>query len=139
MIEWIRGLFKKNNKKDDESQKKDEAYFLANRYYLQSINPEDIDEYLNGLSEQDRKEYEAEASIIFNSRVFKREIKYLLAQQALYVASQVKDWEKSLVGRGTINGIGLVEDRFRILNSRHQENIKPKESFDKYGLIPETE
>lgn len=116
---------------------KDAPYFLVNRHYLSSIKPDDLDEYLIKLNESERREYEAEASTIFNNPVFKREIKYLLGQQVLFISNESGNWEQVLLGRGTINGIGLIEDRFNLLNSRHLENIGPsKEAVDKFGLLP---
>ena|SRR3990167_5661073 len=115
---------------------KDAPYFLINRYYLSSIKPEDADEYLSDLTEQEKKEYESEASTVYNNPVFKKEIKHLLGLQSLYVSSQVENWERSLVGRGTINGIGLVLDRFETLHSRHLENVKLPEDVNRFDLLP---
>lgn len=117
---------------------KDAPYFLVNRHYLLSVKPEDSDEYVEGLNESEKRAYEAEASTVFNSKVFQREIKYLLGHQALFVATQATNWEQSLIGRGNVNGIGLILDRFQDLNSRHLENIRrPEAAVDKHGLLPE--
>lgn len=114
------------------------AVILANRHYFMSVKPEDSDEYYEGLNENEKKTYEAEASTVFNSKVFQREIKYLLGHQALFVANQASNWEQSLIGRGNVNGIGLIHDRFQDLNSRHLENIRrPEAAVDKHGLLPE--
>lgn len=118
-----------------EEPKKNLAFFLANRHYLGSINTTDGDEYLETCTESERREYETQASLIFNNSVFKREVKRLLALQANFIASESEDWEQTLMGRGTINGIGLFEDRFALLNSRHLENIKrPEENVDNSPL-----
>lgn len=115
--------------------KKDLTYLLANRHYFSSINPGDFDEYLLTTTESERKEYEAQASIIFNNSVFKREIKHLFALQSLFISNECENWEQSLLGRGTTNGIGLVEDRLQLLNARHLQNIaKPEADVDNSPL-----
>ena len=121
-----------------EEEPKDAPYFLVNRHYLLSVKPEDADEYLEISNESERREYEAEASTVFNNKVFKRELKHLFALQALFVANEATNWEQSLIGRGNVNGIGLVLDRFEELNSRHLENVRrPEPALDKHGLLPE--
>lgn len=123
---------------DKEPAKVEPAYLLANRHYFLSIKPEDVDEYLEISNESDRRAYEAEASTVFNSKVFKKELKHLLAVQALFVANEAKNWDQNLIGRGNVNGIGLVLDRFEELNSRHLDNVKrPEPPIDKHGLLPD--
>lgn len=99
------------------------------------LNVLDLDEYLEKLTEQEKKDYEAEASMIYNNKVFRKELKYLFGQQALYVATQSDNWDRTLVGRGSVNGIALVEERFKTLDSRYKDRIKPVEEFDKHGLM----
>lgn len=111
--------------------------FKRNRHYMASIEVDDFDEYLATLTEQEKKDYEAEASVIFKNKVFQRELKHLEALQARYVAAECENWERNLVGRGTMNGIGLVLDRFQLLNSRHLANTKPQDNSDPHGLMPE--
>lgn len=115
---WL-GIEDKTEEKPQEA-----SYFLVNRHYLQSINIEDLDEYLTSMSESERKEYEAEASLIFTNKAFQREIKHLLGEQALFIANQSGNWEQVILGRGTVNGVGLIDDRFKLLYSRHLDNIK---------------
>lgn len=107
----------------------------VNQHYLASIKPSDLDEYLETLTEQEKKEYEVNASLVYSNPVFLKEMKHLLASQTLFIANQSANWEQNLIGRGTINGIGLVEDRFKLLNARHFENIKrPEQSGDNFPL-----
>lgn len=99
------------------------------------LNVLDLDEYLKKLTEQEKKDYEAEASMIYNNKVFQKELKYLFGQQALYVATQSGNWDQTLVGRGSVNGIALVDERFKTLDSRYRDRVKPTEEFDKHGLM----
>ena len=138
MRKWLEVPDKSQENLLPEPPKDLTAVILANRHYLMSVKPADADEYLEGLTEGDRRAYEAEASTVFNSKVFQREIKYLLGHQALFVANQASNWEQSLIGRGNVNGIGLILDRFQDLSSRHLENIRrPEAAVDKHGLMPE--
>ena len=114
----------------------DDGVLIKNQKVLAEMKASELDEYLEELTEAEKKDYEAEASMIANSKVFQREIKYLFGGQALYIATQSANWDQTLVGRGTINGIALVEERFKLLDSRHKESIKPTEEFDKHGLMP---
>jgi len=144
-IEWLRDWWdtpsqrvqdKIYNQLQDKAMMSMKPIFEANRHYIASIGVEDFDEYLTTLSEQEKKDYEAEASVIFKNKVFQRELKHLESLQARYVAAECENWERNLVGRGTMNGIGLILDRFETLNARHLENTKPPEGSDPHGLMP---
>lgn len=113
--------------KDKVQEVKDAPYFLVNRHYLSSVKPGDADEYLTKLTNAERRQYEVDASLVYNNLVFQKEVKHLLALQVQFVANESSNWEQVLIGRGTVNGIGLIEDRFQLLNSRHFENIKRPE------------
>ncbi len=110
-------------------------YFLANRHYIHTINPNDFNETFEGMSDAEQRDYVAQASLVWANDVFQKEIKRMVAAQAIFVAANCESWEKSLIGRGGINGIGLVEERFKDLHSMHLESIQRVDEEDD-GVIP---
>jgi hypothetical protein len=116
-----------------EAEKNDIGYFLANRYYLSSVGPEHLDNVFNSMTERAKKDYVARASEIWANPIFREEIKRMEGSQSLFVSSECQNWEQSLVGRGTINGVGLVEDRFRRLHGMHLDNITQGKKVDEGG------
>ena len=93
---------------ENEQPKQDTLYFLVNRHYLSSISPTDADEYLDNLTESEKREYEANAALVLNNPTFQKEIKHLFALQSFFIANQSQNWEQTILGRGTVNGIGLI-------------------------------
>lgn len=126
MIAFFKKLWEKF-KIDVEQEKFNTAYFLVNRHYLSSVTLKDLDEqedFFRSMQESEKKAYVANASLIYSNPVFLQEVRRIFGAQALFVAAQSQNWDQSLVGRGTINGVGLVEDQFRKLHSIHLENVK---------------
>lgn len=139
MIEFFKKLFKNGRAPVEVRQKFDLAYFLANRHYLAQVQPEDLDDKLSKMSQSELQEHLARASEIWINPVFKEELRHMLGSQALFVAAECRDWQQSLIGRGTINGIGVVEERFKRLYGMHMDilmNSKKVEEEDK-ELIPQ--
>lgn len=136
MVKFFKRLFERTNKLKTrireleaelsrvEKEKHDVAYFLANRHYLESIDLKDLDRIFDGMKEQEKKDYIARASEIWANPVFLQELRRIIGSQSVFVSSQCFNWEQVLVGRGTINGVGLVEDCFRRLHSMHLDNLK---------------
>ena len=60
----------------------------------------------------------------------------MIDQQVYFLAERAGDGQWAF-GRGTINGMRLIQERFRALHSEHEEQKKPAEPFDPYAVIPE--
>ena len=93
--------------------------------------------HLETLTEGERKEYVNKASELFTSEVLNTEIDALIETQAYAMAQTYSGDLQHEFGKGTINGFELVRDHLRTLHAEHLENTKPKEMFDKFGLISE--
>jgi len=93
-----------------------------NRRAIQLIDPFNVEEF-EDMSESEKREYVAEVSRIYNSRMFQDAIKWLTKQQIEFIGKEAQTWEQVLIGRGNINGIGLVLERLRYLDGVHKDYI----------------
>jgi hypothetical protein len=105
-----------------------------NRRLIQLINPFQSIEF-DEMTETEKKEYVAEASRVFNSTAFQSVIKHLTKKQIEFIGMESQSWEQTLLGRGNINGIGLVLERLKFLDGIHKDYIR--EQQEKEGKIPE--
>lgn len=100
-----------------------------------AVNKEMIKEAKN-MEESERKGHEAEISKIFETKAFNRELESMADQQVYYLAGEARNELELAFGRGTINGIRLIQEHFGELDARHKERSKPEESFDPYDILP---
>ncbi len=97
---------------------------------LPSINKGDV-KYVKLMNEGARKRYVADASIVFENHAFQKEQNALIDTQVYFMAEESSQDEVSLsFGRGTINGIRLVSERFESMAMEHKSNIEPKKEHD---------
>lgn len=129
IIEYSRTLTK-----EAEDKKYNIAYFQMNRHYLFSLAPKDFDNVFDGMDGSQRRAYLANASLVWANPTFINEVKHMIAMQSVYVSSKCQNWDQNLVGRGTINGAGLFEERFKLLHSMHLENIKSPNVVEGNGI-----
>lgn len=87
------------------------------------------------MDEPTRKEYLRNAEEVWRNPVFKKEITMLIRKQENFIACWAEDEKQVLVGRGTINGVSLIEERLRELHSEYEATKPVTESFDKHSVI----
>ena len=97
---------------------------------LPSISKNNV-QYVKKMSPTARKNHVADASIIFENFVFKKEHDALIDTQVYFMAEESAQDDVSLsFGRGTINGIRLMYERFESMAMEHKSNIEPKKEPD---------
>jgi hypothetical protein len=87
---------------------------------------------------QDRANYCAVASSIYLSKPFQDIVKKIQYEQMMFTALQATGDAQSYMGRGTINGAALIEERFAALHAEHLKNTKPDpipEGAEKFDLL----
>jgi len=86
-----------------------------------------------GLSEDEIKE--RNAAVSSNFKIIELTIKRLLIAQQEFMANQCENEKQLLFGRGSINGISLVLEKFKKYKSQHDELTKPSEEFNPHKII----
>lgn len=108
------------NKKETDTP----SLLVIARHSLGSIDISDITNPDN-KPQKDYAEYTAQAAQFYN--FFKQEAEWMMKLQHDYWFTQADGENQMYFGRGTMNGIQLLLQRFEKLKDTHLENIKPKE------------
>ena len=88
-----------------------------------------------GMSEAERKQYVSTIAGVLE--ILQKELKWAEVQQLMHIGKSAENWEQVLIGRGSINAINVLLERWEAMNTEHQVNIKPKEEFDPHNPIGE--
>ena len=107
------------------------------RHQLGSINLKDMQEP-DKMEIGERKQYVSEIALITMKKPFRNEIDLLRHAQAFFMAELAQDMRQLDFGRGTMNGITLVLERFEALATEHLKNTEPAGDIDKNAPIEET-
>ena len=91
---------------------------------------------IRGMDEQEKKGHVAEIAKIHASQAFHREIESLIDQQVYFLAERALNDNELSFGRGTINGMRLIQERLLKLSLEHQERTKSQDVFDPYEITP---
>jgi hypothetical protein len=104
-----------------------------NRHQLGSINLNDrlVIHTLKGTA---RTNYIRSAELVFVNEAFKNEIKALIQAQLEFIANQASDFDQVLFGRGTINGLFILEEVFEKYHNEFIELTKQPEDFDRFEI-----
>lgn len=86
------------------------------RHTLGSIDLKDVSDP-DGIDEKDYTEYTAKAGQFYD--FFEKEAKWMMKLQHDYWFTQSNNWEQTMFGRGTTNGIQLLLDRFTKLKHEY--------------------
>ena len=81
------------------------------------------------------KAHNADISKIHDTKAFHREIESMIDQQVYFLAERARDEAQLSFGRGTINGLRLVQERFKDLHNQHLADKKPQEEFNPYEIL----
>lgn len=104
-----------------------------NRTKLGLLSVGDLKETTDGMTENERKEYVSQVSIAYS--LIKDEIETAIRLQVDHAIRSANSWEQVLIARGSINMGHVLLERFAALNTEHFDNIKPKETFDKFDTV----
>lgn len=107
------------------------------RHHLGSIDLSDLEE--KEMSEGERKEYCAAISAVWPR--LEKDIKKFLYRQLLFISNEAETWERVIFGRGTYNGIALLEEHWRQADAEHRGEVKEKspKKFDEHAPIGSVE
>lgn len=100
------------------------------RHQLGSVNPADI-RYIKSMTHNETDAHNDSISNIFISKAFSLEIQSLIDTQVYWMAQQSDGGRQHDFGKGTINGLSLVLERFEQLHGEVINKNKPKEEVDK--------
>lgn len=120
--------FKKNKKKTFSEKVTD-----LNRHELGSIDLSDR-LVIPNLKGESRMNYLRSAELVFNNESFKNEIKALVQAQLEFIANETTSFEQVLVGRGTLNGLFILEEVFEKYHNEFIELTKRPEDFDPFEV-----
>jgi hypothetical protein len=104
----------------------------------QILKVKDFSKVKKLMAPDERKRYVADASIVYNSPVFKDIINEIQYDQLVFMGLQSDNDRQLMIGRGTINGADLIEERFAKLHAEHIQNLedsKPIDESNKYDPI----
>jgi len=93
---------------------------------------------LSDISEKEQTPAERAAYCAAISASFPRleeDIKKLMYAQVLWGAKAAANWDQVVFGRGVLEGMALLLDRWRLANDEHLN--QREESFDKHNPLPE--
>lgn len=86
---------------------------------------------LDEMSDSEKRQYLAQAEAIYSNPVFQNELAILMQGQLELAIQLAQNYEQDLIARGSINGIGVVEERFNELHLKHKSIIPdPQEEED---------
>jgi len=85
------------------------------------------------LQESERLELYKLAKLIKTNKLFPLLVKHLINANGNYTVKEAQTMEQLVFGRGTINGLQLIQQEIDRLNLSYEDSIK-KEEFDKYEI-----
>ena len=104
--------------------------------HISAINKEAIGQ-IRGMEPQQIRAHEADISRIVDIKAFNLELESMADQQVYWLAEKALNETQLAFGRGTLNGINLIKERFVELAARHEQTKQKQGSFDPYTIIPE--
>jgi hypothetical protein len=110
-----------------------------NAQQLGLLRQSDFVEFDAAMEVNERKQYVSTISGILE--LLQRELRFAMAKQLEHIGQTAENWEQVLIGRGGINSLSVLLERFEKMNTEHQVNIKPKDipgkDFDPHSPIAE--
>jgi hypothetical protein len=107
------------------------------RHCLGSINLSDM-VVVDSLTPTDRLNYLKDAEGVFQNQVFQNELKMMVQAQLEFIGLNAANYEEVIMGRGTMNGIDLMLERFSALHNEYRQAIKPEDkNFNEFNPLPE--
>jgi hypothetical protein len=107
------------------------------RHVLGSINLSDVVD-INSFTPADKLNYLKEAEGVYQNEVFQNELKMMVQAQLEFIGLNAANYEEVIMGRGTMNGIDLMLERFSILHNEYRQAIKPEDkNFNEFNPLPE--
>lgn len=99
--------------------------YSVTRHQIGSIDKNEV-RYLEKMSHQDLDEHKSDISGIYMEPAFKRELNCMLDTQVYWLGQEADGDRQQTFGKGTINGISLVLERFELINSEIRKMREPK-------------
>lgn len=115
----------------------DTAPYAVTRKQLGSISPENV-QYIREMTVQEAIDHAQGIALIAKNDAFDREIDSLIDTQVYWMAQESDGLRQQDFGKGTVNGLCLIKERFHAIESEHDVRTKPKETLedlDKYEII----
>lgn len=107
------------------------------RHVLGSINLSDLVD-VNLLTPTDKLNYLKEAEGMFQNTTFQNELKTMIQAQLEFIALNAANYEEVIMGRGTMNGLSLMLERFSTLHNEYKQATKLEDKdFDPFNPLPE--
>jgi hypothetical protein len=95
----------------------------------------ETEDLFENLSENDKKNFLSNCSLIFNNPFFKKICDEMGTQAILYSVKETRTLDELSYGRGKIHGIATIYEELMKYDSLYQETIRKEESFDKHATI----
>jgi len=113
---------------------------IAKRNFLGSIDRADV-HYVKGMTADEIKEHKSALTNIYANVAFKRELDAMMDTQVYWMGQQADGDRQHTFGKGTLNGIQLVKERFQDAYGEITTANKPKEKYEdpleRYGILGE--
>ena len=134
LFKWILGKF---HKCPESELRISEREIPCHNYWPEhfvAVRRENLEDIRN-MDEAEKKAHVADIAEIYNKMAFGRELESMVNQQVYFIAERALGNNQLDFGRGTINGIRLVQERFGDLHAEHAERSKPDEPFNPYEIF----
>ena len=116
ILDIVVGINQSLNELRKKQKEEAPAILTVARHTLGSIDLKDITDP-DGIDEADYTEYMARAVQFYD--FFEKEAKWMMKLQHDYWFTSSENWEQTMFGRGTTNGIQLMLDRFSKLSNEY--------------------
>lgn len=100
------------------------------------INAKDFTAPARVLTPEERKQYVADASAVYNSSAFKDIIKHVQYEQMMFAITKSENEQQLMFARGIMSGADLIEERMAVLDAEHKQNQKDVTPADDSSLEP---
>lgn len=124
MKQWLKGVLNALRGRRQEAQVTIKMIpYDVTRRQLGSIDPNNV-RYIKSMSEEEYMEHIGNIDRVYSNPSFKTELDGLLDAQIYFMGQESQD-ETFKYGRGTVNGIALVRERFELLSGEYRKKSQP--------------
>lgn len=133
LIKLLGGYTQEDFQKYKQDYKKKLSELTIARKQCGSINL-DI-KWIDEISKKERANLLSEADNISSREAFGYICNELKKQQIYYIAQEAADFNQMNFGRGTLNGISLLQDEIEELAALNRQENQQEEDYNPFNLI----
>jgi hypothetical protein len=104
------------------------------RSVLKGVSTKNLESY-NAMAENDKRNFEADASLVFKNKTFNAVLDELIQAQIQFAIREAHNMDEVLFARATINGLELIREEFAKLNSEYEQHLEQGARFNKFDIL----